>query len=1192
MQSTKSEDMTAMVMQDTNGDYELELDHNLNDSSSSAAAAHRNQHYVSGVEQIERIEEGYVQKETQKRFNDPSEAFSTPSQDGHSLEWTNISMTTIPPKAKVDGRRILENVWGRCPSGKVTAVMGPSGSGKTSLLNVLSGRMTSKRTKSVTIDTKNNILWNNYLVDPASIYFRKTIAFVAQDDSLLDTATPREAIAFSAKLRLPKTTTETQIKAIVTGMLHELNLLDCADTMVGGALVKGLSGGERKRTSVGVELVTRPRIIFMDEPTSGLDSFNALELIQVLRKVAKTGSSVLLTIHQPSSQIFSAIDRLILLKAGRVMYGGLVKNVPRYFAKRGHPIPEHHNPADEIIFIAQTQSVETLERQGFFHRPPENPNAPTTGLEDNDDARRSIKSAAMINKPGFFVQVKLLFQRELRHLVRNKKGLQARTGMTLVVSLLGGAIYWQVADSDFSNFINVQSTFGGLLLSLLANVFSVALPSLISFATERPVFVREYSTNHYQTSSYFLARFVTEFLVTAGQVILSSMLTYTMMGLNARFGVIWASQYLLALTSTALAVLVGATASEPSLAIEFVPLIFMPQILFAGFFVPPTLIPVWLRWLTYVFPLAYATKIVLVAEFDGACDGFETTQSNPDGSTTSINYCDRILLNTQAYPEDRAMLNFNPPASHGPNNSFHKQLQSNNTSTISTFQINKSRRYVRKSGLCPVCQIAETGDKRVPTCENAVRRYLAKNNATELEALNEISSKYKPCQLACSIPCSDSDRSTRIFWRLDDIAPPIIHGRTYYLQSVPDKHRIPKAALADLDSYFARKENVYPQRSYFFEYNPSIVKIPDGCQLPVSLAEKPVYLASFRLATTQQCVTGSTEMTMFGGSYPYPADDNALGIALLRADLSVISDVAVNMKAIDSYVQDYRVFAFDNQLYLSSHYFMRPFWLVPPTGPARSGTVKLKHKFDDNGQHSFDFYIREAPSCTRYKEGKRNGKNLNFFMDQKTNETMMELLPMGPKIRIDLSEPCNYTAEPQEPHILPPADSALEATFRTMEERFYGDAVLFMSDRGSACCVSFPDPRDKAGPPLLLGISHTKTLRGPVEGFGSQYASRFYAMESVSPYKVVAFTGRFCFGFPNEQEQDNPYARLNLRSLFMGEPNDCPRIHFVSGMLETDDDPSQLVIAYGVNDCAPRIVQVQKEYVIRLLFPTSDMELK
>jgi ABC-type multidrug transport system ATPase subunit len=296
-------------------------------------------------------------------------------------------------------------------------------------------------------------------------------------------------------LRLPKTTSDARWKEIVTTMLTQLNLLDCADTMVGGALVKGLSGGERKRTSVGVELVTQPRLVFLDEPTSGLDSFNALELVQVLGKIAKSGSSVLLTIHQPSSEIFSAMDRLILLKGGRVMYGGSIHKVGPYFRHRGFPIPDQHNPADSIMLTAQTQSMEVLEEHGFFHGPPKTSDAPmaTNNVEgisnaaDDDNARKSIQlAAAQTNKPGAMTQVRLLFQRELRHLVRNKKNIQARTSMTLMVSLLGGAIYWQVADTNFSDFINIQSAFGGLLLSLLAVVFSTALPSLMAFPMERP----------------------------------------------------------------------------------------------------------------------------------------------------------------------------------------------------------------------------------------------------------------------------------------------------------------------------------------------------------------------------------------------------------------------------------------------------------------------------------------------------------------------------------------------------------------------------------------------------------------------------------------------------------------------------------------------------------------------------------
>lgn len=167
--------------------------------------------------------------------------------------------------------------------------MGPSGAGKTSLLNVLAGRARSHGRLTISSD----IRLNNYIVDPTNIEVRQLIAFVAQDDSLQVTSTPREAIRFSAKLRLPRSTKESQLDKLTEKMLSELGLTACADTIIGGALIKGISGGERKRTSVGVELVTRPALVFLDEPTSGLDSFSAVQLCQVLKKVANAGSSVL-----------------------------------------------------------------------------------------------------------------------------------------------------------------------------------------------------------------------------------------------------------------------------------------------------------------------------------------------------------------------------------------------------------------------------------------------------------------------------------------------------------------------------------------------------------------------------------------------------------------------------------------------------------------------------------------------------------------------------------------------------------------------------------------------------------------------------------------------------------------------------------------------------------------------------------
>ena len=228
-----------------------------------------------------------------------------------------------------------------------------------SLLNILAGRITSRGRLNIQADVR----LNNHAVDPTNIDVRKHIAFVAQEDSLPPTSTPREAIYFSAKLRLPKSTKESHLNTLVERMLEELGLTHCADTIVGGLLIKGISGGERKRTSVGVELVVRPTMIFLDEPTSGLDSFSAVQLCQVLKKVANAGSSVLFTIHQPSSEIFRSFDRLILMNKGRVMYQGAVNDIPDYFEARGQPLPLHYNPADWIMNVAQVNTVEDLFRK-------------------------------------------------------------------------------------------------------------------------------------------------------------------------------------------------------------------------------------------------------------------------------------------------------------------------------------------------------------------------------------------------------------------------------------------------------------------------------------------------------------------------------------------------------------------------------------------------------------------------------------------------------------------------------------------------------------------------------------------------------------------------------------------------------------------------------------------------------------
>jgi ABC-type multidrug transport system ATPase subunit len=225
------------------------------------------------------------------------------------------------------------------------------------LFQTLAGRVSTKGNLQV----QGDIYLGGIKVDPHAEDHRKLFAYVSQEDSLHETSTPRESLTFSAKLRLPRTTSDTQIETLVTNMIQELGLIQAADTIVGGGLKKGISGGEKRRVSIGVELVASPSILFLDEPTSGLDSYAAHQVMSLLHRVAQTGTTVLFTIHQPSSNLFGSFDRLILLHQGRVMHQGAVTQVARDFELVYHqPVPANYGRIGIVsLFPRRTSRTHT-----------------------------------------------------------------------------------------------------------------------------------------------------------------------------------------------------------------------------------------------------------------------------------------------------------------------------------------------------------------------------------------------------------------------------------------------------------------------------------------------------------------------------------------------------------------------------------------------------------------------------------------------------------------------------------------------------------------------------------------------------------------------------------------------------------------------------------------------------------------
>ena len=285
--------------------------------------------------------------------------------------WKDINIKLNKKKVE-DQKALLTNLSGRVKGGECLAILGSSGAGKTTLLNFL-----SRKIETSTLISTGSITLNGKEVNDDE--FSKLSAYVMQDDILESCMTPSEILLFTAKLKLGLSDQECEKK--VVELISELHLERAIDTRVGDNITRGVSGGERKRTSIGVELISNPSVIFLDEPTTGLDSFNAYELIKLLNTLARTKHKVIIfTIHQPSSEIFDLLDKVCILALGKTIFFGQKDNAWDCFERMKQPIPPRYNPFD---FFIEVTNVVAIEKQKTFELYP--------GLEEIPDKQERFK---------------------------------------------------------------------------------------------------------------------------------------------------------------------------------------------------------------------------------------------------------------------------------------------------------------------------------------------------------------------------------------------------------------------------------------------------------------------------------------------------------------------------------------------------------------------------------------------------------------------------------------------------------------------------------------------------------------------------------------------------------------------------------------------------------------------------------
>ncbi|KAK4370559.1 hypothetical protein RND71_010034 [Anisodus tanguticus] len=251
---------------------------------------------------------------------------------------------TLTLKGK--NKHLLRCVTGTLSPGRVSAVMGPSGAGKTTFLSALTGKAAAgcTTTGSVLINGKSDSIQS----------YKKVIGYVPQDDIVHGNLTVEENLWFSARCRLAADLAKPEKVLVVERVIESLGLQQVRDSLVGTVEKRGISGGQRKRVNVGLEMVIEPSLLILDEPTSGLDSSSSQLLLRALRREALEGVNICMVVHQPSYTLFRMFDDFILLaKGGLTAYHGPVSKVEEYFSGIGINVPDRVNPPDHFIDILE-----------------------------------------------------------------------------------------------------------------------------------------------------------------------------------------------------------------------------------------------------------------------------------------------------------------------------------------------------------------------------------------------------------------------------------------------------------------------------------------------------------------------------------------------------------------------------------------------------------------------------------------------------------------------------------------------------------------------------------------------------------------------------------------------------------------------------------------------------------------------
>ncbi|KAE8423502.1 ABC-2 type transporter-domain-containing protein [Aspergillus pseudocaelatus] len=560
----------------------------------------------------EKVKHGHksdVEAQNEKNPNRGAGSRVSGPEDEHLTRNTSIFTwkdLTYTVKTPAGDRVLLDQVCGWVKPGMLGALMGSSGAGKTTLLDVLAQRKTDGTIKgSIMVDGR-----------PLPVSFQRMAGYCEQLDVHEPYATVREALEFSALLRQSRDIPEDEKLKYVDTIIDLLELHDLENTLI-GTVGKGLSIEQRKRVTIGVELASKPSIlIFLDEPTSGLDGQSAYNTVRFLRKLADAGQAILVTIHQPSAQLFEQFDTLLLLARGgkTVYFGDIGENaatIKYYFGKNGIECPPESNPADFMIDVV-TGSLEAAKDKDWHQ----------IWLDSDEHTRMMINLDNMIaeaaSKPSgthddgyefsmpLWEQIKIVTKRMNVSLFRNTNYINNKASLHVISALLNGFSFWRVSPNLSALHLKMFTIFH----------FVFVAPGCINqlqplFLQRRDIYdAREKKSKMYSWFAFTTALIVSEFPYLIICAVLYFLCWYYCVRLfphdSNRSGAMFWIMMWFEFVYTGIGQFIAAYAPNAVFAALVNPLIISILLLFCGVFVPYTQLNVfWKYWLYYLNPFNY-----------------------------------------------------------------------------------------------------------------------------------------------------------------------------------------------------------------------------------------------------------------------------------------------------------------------------------------------------------------------------------------------------------------------------------------------------------------------------------------------------------------------------------------------------------------------------------------------------------